>query len=195
MSDQPSLEPNGHKSGKAKLVVQFVGITAVFAVATLAVIFAQLVFGTFAVLMISTDFNPMGDWEYTDLPNGYYISRSNSSTIDVCIHGRRIAMTDRNGSTNIRLGTYVSSFCSNDRYIAVRWIDLAGVETNDNGLYERETIRAHCDEAVWYLIDTTDDALYGPYETQTAFAAACVEHSVGALGPWIDTYPRPEGAK
>ena len=165
---------------KPKKILTIILVCLLCLVVVIAVDFARLAVCFFALVLIATDFNPTGDWEYTNLPNGYAVIRVNSQTIVLCSARR-----------NIRLNTYISSFCSNDRYIAVRWIDLANIESQ----YEFEKIRAHCDEAVWYLVDTTDDALYGPFATETAFEAACAEQGVGELGPWIDTVPRPDGSK
>lgn len=80
--------------------------------------------------------------------------------------------------------TYISAICNNERYIAVRWTSPEEID------FDR--IREHdFSTAKYYLIDSTNDALYGPFDTEADFLQQCEELSIGNLSAWIDVLDMP----
>lgn len=124
------------------------------------------------------NWNPQGDWSY-DLVGDYSIVRVNSSMI--CLDTERM-------SVGIVIDTYVTCFSYNDRFIAVRQLDIP------DGYDQKDILQMDFDEAKYFIVDSQTDAVYGAFFTEEQFQAKCDELGVGALGEWIDTYPAPEGA-
>lgn len=87
------------------------------------------------------------------------------------------------------IGTYISEFCYNERYIAVKQLEKPTDE-------QLENIQALYQEAPdYYLVDTQTEAIYGPFTEKEDFERTCEEQNVGDLGEWIPTVPAPEGAE
>lgn len=148
--------------------------------ATLAII-SLLLFS--ACSLDSLNWNPQGDWRFA-LCNDYYISRNNSSNILLGIEvNKEVHVLNR------IIGTYISEFCYNERYIAVKQLEKPTDE-------QLENIQALYQEAPdYYLVDTQTEAIYGPFAEKEDFERACKEQNVGDLGEWIPTVPAPEGAE
>ena len=122
--------------------------------------------------------NPRGDWQYSDLPNGYSLYRVNSESIELCYHTR---------GTNAQsfLPTYISAICNNERYIAVRWTDPNEIDFENIEDHDFST-------AKYYIVDSSNDSIYGPFDSEEEFVKQCEELSVGALSEWISVFDMPE---
>lgn len=120
------------------------------------------------------------DWGY-ELPNGYEISRVNSNCVVLGKNGDVFEqMVDR----------YVVSFCYNQSFVGLQRIpldDIAANESIDIQSYDRSS-------AEYYLVDTENDTIYGPYTEEEEYTEKCVELSVGDMCEWIETTTKPEGA-
>jgi len=122
------------------------------------------------------NWNPQGDWDY-ELCHDYRIMRINSKTIELCVKGSI--------SFSPVVDSYVTSFCYNENFIAVRRLDIG----------DRKIEEIDFEEAEYYLIDAVNGSVFGPFAEEEAFQAVCEQQKAGLLGEWIDTYPAPEGAR
>ena len=129
--------------------------------------------------------NPFGDWVYEDLPNGYCLLGTNN--VSVVLRGQNYIQDSMQEDvwTNIRVKTYISAVCNNDRYIAVRWTDPDEIDFDRIAEHDFST-------AKYVLVDSTNDCLYGPFDTEAEFAEQCETLEVGALSDWIDVQDMPE---
>ena len=140
-----------------------------------------LVFNLFGCRVIR--WNPTGDWDYEDLPNGYTLMRVNSRTI-VLQSPNWLEVPGEDWVTTTRIYSYISAICNNERYIAVKWTDPDEIDF--------EKIKEHdFSTAKYYIVDSTNDDLYGPYDTEEAFLRQCEELSVGEFSEWINTLDMP----
>ena len=122
----------------------------------------------------------VSDWIY-ELPN------------DCCIFNNATDYNSLNKITNrykgscntqIVVESYVHEFSYNEQYVAVKQfnpesLDFQNFDSND---FSTPT---------YYFVDTVSTTVYGPYETQEEFDAACKEMNVGKLGEWISTRSNP----
>ena len=129
--------------------------------------------------------SPTGDWSY-DLPNEYSIQRLNPRQI-VLVSSRGIRIDGQNAVTHNRIESYITSFCTDGKYVAVRHVNPSEVDFEN---YSGNTF----DKAAYFLVDTSNDELYGPFDTLDDFNNCCELIGVGQLSQWIDTYPMPNGA-
>ena len=119
----------------------------------------------------------LGNWTYDKLPNDYEIWYFDSENID-------LAKVHSNGNGgSIIIDGYISAFCYNDQYIGI--IRISKEKTMD-GTTESIT--------EYYLINTSADEVFGPYELER-YESYCEELGIEDMGEWINTNPRPEGAK
>lgn len=114
-----------------------------------------------------------GDWRY-DLIGGYAITRINSKCICLVYYEE----PDGPGSYVIE-NFFVTDFCRNERFIGVQGIPTADIFAADEELAQTE----RC----FYLVDTVDGNVYGPYSGREEWMAQC--HAVGAedLPAWRST--------
>ena len=129
----------------------------------------------------SLDWNPQGDWTY-ELCENYCIFRVNSSTIVLTVK-------EDDGRHSIVVNEYLTRFCYNDRFIAVRRLAVP-----EYAMFE-DIMKMDFEQAVYYLIDAQCDEILGPFADKEAFDVACAEKQTGDLGAWIDTYPAPKDAR
>lgn len=107
--------------------------------------------------------------------------RINSTEIDLCI---------ANGiSFSNVIDSYITCFCYNDDFIAVRRL-----EVEQDATFE-EIMDMDFEQAAFYLIDARNRIVFDPFYEKKQFDSMCIEQHVGQLGVWINTYPAPEGAK
>ena len=92
------------------------------------------------------------------------------------------------GAFFVRLESYITSFAYNDRFIAVRQLDVP-LEYS-----QEDILKMDFDQAKYFVVDITTDQVYGPYYSVEHFQIKCDELKVGSLCGWINTYPDPEGA-
>ena len=128
----------------------------------------------------SLNWNPQGDWNY-ELCEDYHIFRVNSSTIELT--------KKDNGLYLIVVEEYITRFCYNDDYIAVRRLLIP-----QHAMFD-DIMQMDFDQAKYYLINAHSGEVFGPFATQEEFETICSEQKTGSLGEWINTYPAPEGAK
>ncbi len=155
----------------------------VVAIAVAAAVLGFLIFGSSCSLIMSSNWNPRGDWELP-LCNGYYIFRTSSR--DICVVHERDNYKD---SFEDIIDSYITCFRYNSRYIAVRRLVVA-----DRALLD-DIQSVDTEAADYYLIDAETDTIYGPFTEKEDFERTCEEQNVGDLGEWIPTVPAPEGAE
>ena len=148
----------------------------VVAIAVVAAVLGFLIFGSSCSLIMSSNWNPRGDWELP-LCNGYYIFRTSSR--DICVVHERDNYKD---SFEDIIDSYITCFRYNSRYIAVRRLVVA-----DRALLD-DIQSVDTEAADYYLIDAETDTIYGPFAEKEDFERACKEQNVGDLGEWIPTY-------
>jgi len=120
------------------------------------------------------------DWQY-DLSNEFRIYRINIKTV-------QISLPD-SGPRGIHLGggeTTVVQFCQNDRYVGAQTIEK---DNFDKYYANNNTLSL----VTYYLIDTQEVILYGPYTTEEEYIIHLEELGAEEM-EWISTYYEPEGA-
>lgn len=132
------------------------------------------------------NWNLFGEWDY-QLVNGYQVSRFSGNIIFLLSDHDFIINGENYG--NIMIDTYIFSFCNNERYIGIQWIDPETIEDRYADISEIEALKKW-----YYLVDSETDTKYGPFETIEQFEEACETYFVGTLGEWIATRPDPKGA-
>lgn len=115
-------------------------------------------------------------WAY-DLPNDYKVFKQGDTSVTI---GKEI---DGDYYTSyqdkkIGIGEYVAEFQFNDRFIGVKALAIE----NDETLIK------------FYLIDTLDSCVYGPYLDEESYLAASGVWSNSTLGDWITTTEIPTDA-
>lgn len=128
----------------------------------------------------SLNWNPQGDWMY-ELCRGYYISRSSSSSI-------ALVKEQKIGYSYV-VEEYVTCFCYNDDFIAVRKLVIP-----EHTMFE-DIMKMDFSMAMYYLINTQNDDVLGPFSDKESFEIACSKQKTEILNEWIPTYPPPPGAK
>ena len=142
-----------------------------------------LIFLTFFLCSCSPtclNWNPQGDWDY-ELCHDYYIMRINSTEIALYI-ANGVSFSDV-------VDSYITSFCYNDDYIAVRRLKVG-----QDAMFE-EIMDMDFEQAAFYLVNAQNHTVFGPILEKAEFDYVCKEQHVGQLGEWINTYPAPEGAR
>ena len=117
------------------------------------------------------------DWQY-ELPNNYFVFRPNSATIE--IHGK-------NG---VVVNNYVTCFAYNEIYVCARSLDLE----QDNQYFFDDIMNMDFDNAKYYIINTETGDVYNAL-TEKEYNTLCQELNIISLCDWIDTYPKPKGAR
>ena len=115
-----------------------------------------------------------GDWAYK-LPNEYEIWHINSRSI-VC--GKK----KTTNSINTLIGGFISAFCYNKNIVVLQQVD---VPTDISEPIDTS-------KPVYYIIDTINDKLYGPF-TADEYEDKINEFKTNGLTDWIYTVPTPEG--
>ena len=136
------------------------------------------------LILSSCDFNPTGDWIY-NVSDDYAILRINGSTIQLGKQNPNYRVEVY--STVVE--NYITCFCYNENFVAVRRLNVPG------NIMKDEILEMDFEQAAYYLVDMTTDEIYGPFESADDFNTACADLNVTDLCDWIDTYPTPEGAK
>ena len=116
-----------------------------------------------------------GDWEI-NLTKNYYITRTNSRSIYLT---HKESETDIGSSFVIERNYFVQAFCYNDRFIG-----LKGIHTE---LTAATDVEIESNDTSYYLIDTSDSKVYGPYFSAEKFEYKCIEYDISPLGEWYYT--------
>lgn len=120
---------------------------------------------------------------YYALPNGYFISRVNSKQIAIAWDQNWKTDLDSNSGVYVIDKYFVKGFSYNDRFIG-----LFGTHTQLN--YATE-IELESNELQYYIIDTKEQEIYGPLNSERAFQDALMEIGVENLSDWFITEDYP----
>lgn len=109
----------------------------------------------------------VSDWSYK-LPNNYEVWRINSADIIVKYVGEGIAGAE--------IPSFVKEFSYDDKYVCTRNIE----SINENDIFAEK----------YYILDTYEQALYGPYDSMEEFNNKLKEMKI-SLTKWYRTSPDP----
>lgn len=116
------------------------------------------------------------DWSY-ELPNNYAITRANKRTV---------ALTYKEPTSSVSeiviRNYYVLRVCTIDKYILTEGVHTLGIQASDEELDMLEST-----STIYYLIDSVDGTLYGPFRTEDALKTQLQEIGNNANIFWI--YP------
>lgn len=109
-------------------------------------------------------------WIYKELPNDYAIQKKSDTKM---IIGKYIDGTIEIEKDGKRIGfkEYVSEFQKGERYVGFKCVKSA-----DKGI-----------NMLFYIIDTEEDDLYGPYSIESTYQAVKEKIVSEDLGEWIKT--------
>ena len=116
---------------------------------------------------------PPQDWS-VHLPNDYEIWRINSKDIV-------LVKDPPAGTSDTIVSNYINAYCYDQRYIGL-WCAKDGPD-------DLLGVAPELDR--FYLVDTQEDLLYGPF-TPTEYDAICLEKDLSGFNDWTKTYPAPE---
>lgn len=128
------------------------------------------------------------DWSY-DLSNGYQVLRVNTREILIGYKepgGSVITQkTQKNGEIEpCGVDSYVSEFCTGDRFVGAQQAAVPSVGD-----------KVDLSNPRYYLIDTKNQKVFGPFRTQGDYESACKKQGAASkMGKWIKTVPAPTGA-
>lgn len=112
------------------------------------------------------------DWEYK-LPNNYKVVHINID--DIHLSKER---PSGNGGDAI-VGRFILEFCNNDRYVGVKRV-------SDEGYDSFDIDEADLTKLEYYIVDTLEDAVYGPF-TEEEYNEQLSVLQINDLGDWIKT--------
>ena len=110
------------------------------------------------------------DWEYK-LPNNYKVVHINVNDISL------IKDTGNGGPFVVR--RFILEFCNNDRYVGVKRV-------SDEGYDSFDIDEADLTKPEYYIVDTLEDAVYGPF-TEEEYNEQLSVLQINDLGDWIKT--------
>ena len=146
----------------------------------------------------------LNDWRY-DLPNGYRVSRSNPKGVGIACPGvdtKDTAVGAWDGENT------VVQFCHNDRFVGAQTIlqdhfyiyhaeyfSEGGSSINKPQAKNEESLPKTKEEVPvnYFIIDTLENILYGPFATEEEYIAQLEELGIEEM-EWIGTYYEPDGA-
>ena len=128
------------------------------------------------------------DWEYY-LPNDYIIFRVNSRNIKLAeqtIYKEKQTIYGKKEYHDIDtvVDNYISEFCYNEQFIAVKQMNPETMNFED---FETNNFES----AVFYLVDTSNDDVFGPYQTEAEFNKIIDGKEITNLCQWISTRNNP----
>lgn len=121
----------------------------------------------FILMFFLTSCAGVSDWSYK-LPNNYEVWRINSSDIIVKYVGEEIV--------DAEIPSFVKEFSYDDKYVCTRNVD----SISENNIFEEK----------YYILDTLEQQLYGPYDTEQEFITMLNELGI-SLTKWYRTSPDP----
>lgn len=109
-------------------------------------------------------------WTYKELPNDYAIQKKSDTKMVV---GKYVDGTLKTEQDKKKIGfsEYVSEFQKGERYIGFKCVKSAS-----DGIH-----------MLFYIIDTEDSDLYGPYSIESTYNAVKEKIVEEDLGDWIPT--------
>ncbi len=126
-----------------------------------------VLFISLILILCLTSCAGVSDWSYK-LPNNYEVWRVNSKDIVVKYVGDEIL--------DANIPSFVKEFSYDDRYVCTRNIE----SIDDNDIFLEK----------YYILDTLEQKLHGPFETQEEFKSAVDELEI-ILKKWYRTSPDP----
>lgn len=138
--------------------------------------------------------------EQMDIDIRYYVLDKNRTTIEgpysdekSCMQALIVSEVSSLGpwvpsTSNGRIAPMVVQFCYNDRYVGASRIhpDEISYDAYVNG---KEV------DVDWFLIDTLEDTVYGPFENEEEYTSFACELGVTDLNDWVSVTQKPEGVK
>lgn len=111
------------------------------------------------------------EWDY-DLPNNYVIRKINANEVVLGVKSNNDLMFENGQGSTIGVQTYIAEFKYGKNFIVLKC--LVKEEENINILF--------------YIIDSNDEDVYGPYSTENAYEISSTE-IIGneKLSDWIST--------
>jgi len=109
-------------------------------------------------------------WTYKELPNDYAIQKKSDTQMVVGKYTNGNLEIEEDGK-KIGFSEYVSEFQKGERYIGFKC-----VKSKSDGI-----------EMLFYIIDTEDSDLYGPYSIESTYNAVKEKIVSEELGDWIKT--------
>lgn len=109
-------------------------------------------------------------WTYKELPNDYVIQKKSDTKMVVGKYMNGALETEQDGK-KIGFSEYVSEFQKGERYIGFKCVKSAS-----DGI-----------DMLFYIIDTEDSDLYGPYSVESTYNAVKEKIVEEDLGNWIKT--------
>ena len=109
-------------------------------------------------------------WVYKELPNDYAIQKKSDTKMVVGKYIDGTLEIEQDGK-KIGFSEYVSEFQKGERYIGFKCVKSAS-----NGI-----------DMLFYIIDTEDSDLYGPYSVESTYNAVKEKIVSEELGDWIKT--------
>lgn len=115
-------------------------------------------------------------WTY-DLPNDYAIKKTSDTSV---VLGKYIDGLFEVEYDNRKIGIeeYVAEFSYSENYISLKCLE----PTNDSV------------KVKFYIIDSKNDNIYGPYNTEEIYNEVVKRIVDEELGDWIETIKMPKGA-
>lgn len=134
------------------------------------------------VLLIGLSGCGLGDWEI-ELINGYGLMRVNAYAIHVGVVpiDNKEIQEHWNGSNIVVWHFFVSDVTISQSYIGMR-----GIKTADQSTASKEELTTPIDLRVYYLLDTQNHQLYGPYDRE-GYLEICMDKQVDYPEDWLST--------
>jgi hypothetical protein len=117
----------------------------------------------------------LGDWSLK-LPNNYEMWYISKQDIRIGYRDNSMLKTSDDKGRMIGIPGNVIEFCSNDRYVGAKQVDIQTENT------------------YYYLLDTLEQNIDGPYSNESQFNNICSEMNVSGLSKWEKTTPAPKNA-
>lgn len=126
----------------------------------------------------------LSDWKLK-LPNNYEMWHINSRQIVIGYASTQdsLSWTNTEGKL-IGIEAHIIEFCYNDRFVGAKQVKIEG---ENQKTIEKLPI-------TFYLLDTKDQKVYGPFKTEEEFVEKYKNLSISELSNWEKTNPAPKKA-
>jgi len=115
-------------------------------------------------------------WVY-DLPNNYKLRKTATANVTLGVEIDGDFYTKYQGK-KVGIEEYIAEFQENEQFVGVKVLEVEEDTTN----------------LLFYLIDTKEREVHGPYRDEESYLAASGVWSEKGLGDWKTTTETPEGA-
>lgn len=135
------------------------------------------VFFIIAAILIYILTNPkIEKWTY-DLPNHYAIKKTSETSVVLGKYVNNLFEIEENNK-QVGITDYIAEFAYGKRYVSLKCLTLNKKEVN----------------VKFYIVDTMNDNIYGPYENDETYEAVLEKIVEEELSSWIKTTTKPESA-